>query len=122
MRRWVLFCALFVCVACAAPVTIDAQNTAYRVTMTFDERTLGFRSGVLTLTDTEGTVISDATVTLTAVMRQHGMMTPPLVLLSTPAGYTFEKLEINMVGEWQMLVRVAVNGQESVIELPLVFE
>ena len=122
MRRLLLFCALFVCVACAAPVTIDAQNSAYRVTMTVDERTLGFRSGVLTLTDTEGMVISDATVTLTAVMRQHGMMTPPLVLPSTPAGYIFEKLEINMVGEWQMLVRVAVNGQESVVELPLVFE
>jgi hypothetical protein len=122
VRRWVLFCVLFVCVSCAAPVTIDAQNTAYRVTMTFDQRTLGFRSGVLTVTDTQGTVISDATVTLTAVMRQHGMMTPPLALPSTPAGYTFEKLEINMVGEWQMLVRIVVNGQESVLELPIVFE
>ena len=122
MRYLQLFCVLFFFVACAAPATIDAQNSAYRVTMTVDDRTLGFRSGVLTLTDTEGTVISDAKVTLTAVMRQHGMMTPPLVLLSTPAGYTFEKLEINMVGEWQMLVRVAANGQESVLELPLVFE
>lgn len=122
MRRWVLFCALFVCVACAVPVTIDAQNTAFSVSMTFDERTLGFRSGVLTVTDTQGTVISNATVTLTAVMRQHGMMTPPMQLVRSPAGYTFEKLEINMMGEWQMLVRISANGQESVLEIPIVFE
>ena len=122
MRRWLLVCLLFVCSACTAPVSISAQNTAYRVTVTVDERTLGFRSGVLTVTDATGTTISDATVTLTAIMRQHGMMTPPIELTQTPAGYTFEKLEINMVGEWQLLVRIAVNGQESVLELPLVFE
>lgn len=122
MRRWLLVCLLFVCSACTAPVSISAQNTAYRVTVTVDERTLGFRSGVLTVTDATGTTISDATVTLTAIMRQHGMMTPPIELIQTPAGYTFEKLEINMVGEWQLLVRIAVNGQESVLELPLVFE
>lgn len=122
MRRILFVIVMLLCTACGNPRPFVAQTDDLRVVMTIDEQTLGFRSGIITITDANGKNIEDAQVTLTAVMKQHGMMNPPLTLAPDAAGYSFRDLEINMVGEWQMQVRIERQNLSTTIDLPIVFE
>ena len=90
--------------------------------VTIDERSLGFRTGMIQITDRRGVPIEDAKVTLTAVMKQHGMMNPPMTLTHHDSGYQFEKLEVNMVGEWQMRIRIIHATFNTTVEVPILFE
>ncbi|MFM2308172.1 MAG: hypothetical protein RLY87_292 [Chloroflexota bacterium] len=122
MRALLLLMLAFLSVACSSPQPYTAQNTDVRVVLHIDEQSLGFRSGTVEVTDLGGKSITDARVTLTAVMKQHGMINPPLTLNVGTNGYTYTDLEINMVGEWQMQVRVERSTLNTVIEIPIVFE
>lgn len=123
MQRIVLFlCALGLLTACASPPTARGELDGMVAQITLDEATLGFRSGTIVLTDTSGAPIAADAVTLTAVMRQHGMLLPPQTLTQTADGYAFSQLEINMAGEWQFLVRITQNGNAVTVEVPFVFE
>jgi len=122
MRRVMCLLCVLLVVACGAPVQVTAQNAAVHVVFSIDERTLGVRSGTVQITDTEGNRIDDAQVTLTAVMTQHGMMNPPLPLSTNGTSYAFTQLNVNMVGEWQMQLRIEGPNLSTTIDIPIVFE
>lgn len=122
MRRLFFLILIGVCVSCARPEPIRSQNDDVSVVVTIDERSLGFRTGMIQITDRRGVPIEDATVTLTAVMKQHGMMNPPMTLTHHDSGYQFEKLEVNMVGEWQMRIRIIHATFNTTVEVPILFE
>ena len=122
MRRLLILLLVCSCVACAGAAPIRAQNDDVAVVLAIDERTLGFRSGTLLITERSGAPIEDATVTVTAVMKQHGMINPPLQLSHSDAGYQFDRLEVNMVGEWQLQIRITRSTLRTTVDIPIVFE
>jgi hypothetical protein len=97
------------------------EQHGYRVTVTVDEAVLGFRSGEITVESTSGQRIETAEVTLTALMRQHGMLLPPQRLQIINGTYRYEQLEINMEGEWQYQLRINETGTTTLVEVPIVF-
>ena len=122
MRNLLVLCCFLMCIACAAPAPIRAQNSTLVALLTLDQRSLGKRSGTVLFSNADGTPVNDATVTVTAVMQQHGMILPPFALHKTPAGYQFDALQIDMAGEWQLQLRITRNGTETLLELPVVFQ
>lgn len=107
--------------ACTAPIT--AQSAHFKLGMSLEQVGLGKRPVILTVHDLNGVPISGATVTLLPVMRQHGMLAPPIATQSNEPGvYTFPEVNLDMSGEWQMQITIVHNTITDMVEIPVLIE
>jgi hypothetical protein len=111
---------LLLLVACAsAPIQVQSQH--FGITMVVSPDGVGMRPITVTLTDADKKPLNDATITVTAVMTQHGMLGVPLQLTSHPDGtYTSDALDLNMTGEWQLQLRIAQGNHTDTVTIPVV--
>lgn len=111
---------LCVLVACAnAPIKVQSQY--FEVMLVVSPIGIGTRPITVTLTSSKKALITDATVTLTAVMTQHGMLSVPLRLRAHPDGtYTSDALDLNMAGEWQLQLHIVQGDITDTITIPVV--
>lgn len=117
--RLVVF--LFVITACAAPIT--AQSAHFVVGMSLEQVGLGKRPVTITVRDRDGNPVDGATVTLLPVMRQHGMLAPPMTVQSNVTGTClFQEVNLDMSGEWQMQVTIVYESMTDMIEIPVMIE
>ena len=106
---------------CAAPIA--AQSAHYDVTMMLEQEGLGKRTVVIRLADLSGNPVDDAIITLLPVMRQHGMLAPPIMVKATTSGeYVFPDVNLDMSGEWQMQLTIVVGSTKDMIEIPVVIK
>jgi hypothetical protein len=119
---WVLLVsAMLLLTACAAPIT--AQSAHFRVGISLDQVGLGKRPVMITVHDLDGQPIDGATVTLLPVMRQHGMLAPPMAVQSNePGKYLFSEVNLDMSGEWQMQITIEHVTTTDLIEIPVMIE
>lgn len=115
---WLLFLVLLV--ACTNTSTY-LQSQHFGITMVVSPDGVGMRPITVTLTDANKKPLNDATITVTAVMTQHGMLGVPLQLTSHPDGtYTSDALDLNMTGEWQLQLRIAQGNHTDTVTIPVV--
>ena len=107
-------------VACtSAPIQVQSEHFA--ITVAVSPEGIGTRPITVTLTRSDKTPVPDATVMVTAVMTQHGMLGVPLTLTPHPDGtYTSEALDLNMAGEWQLQLRIAQGDTTDTVTIPVV--
>jgi hypothetical protein len=119
---WVLLVsALLLLTACTTPIT--AQSAHFKIGMSLEKVGLGKRPVTITVHDLDGTPIDGATVTLLPVMRQHGMLAPPVAVESNESGVClFPEMNLDMSGEWQMQVTIAHDSIIDMIEIPVLIE
>jgi hypothetical protein len=111
---------LLLLVACAsAPIQVQSQHFA--ITVAVSPEGIGTRPITVTLTRSDKTPVPDATVMVTAVMTQHGMLGVPLTLTPHADGtYTSDALDLNMAGEWQLQLRIAQGNHTDTVTIPVV--
>lgn|GEM_PF-2083268 len=122
-RLLLVMSMVFACVlgACGAPIT--AQSEHFRITMTLEQEGLGKRPVMVTLVDQSGNPVDNAIITLLPVMRQHGMLAPPLTVHASQSGeYLFPDVNLDMSGEWQMQITIVVGTTTDLIEIPVIIE
>lgn len=115
---WIVL--VFVLVACAsAPIRVQSQH--FEITLAVHANGIGTRPITVTLTSLDKKSIPDATVTVTAVMTQHGMLGVPLTLIAHPDGtYTSDALDLNMAGEWQLQLQIVQGDATDTLTIPVV--
>lgn len=119
--RLILIMCMVLLTACTAPIT--AQSAHFTVGMSLEQIGIGKRPVTITLRDRDGNPVDGATVTLLPVMRQHGMLAPPLAVQSNqPGTYLFPEVNLDMSGEWQMQVTIAHESVTDMIEIPVMIE
>ncbi len=111
---------LMVLVACvSAPIQVQSQH--FGITVAVSASGIGTRPITVTLTSIDKIPITDATVTVTTVMTQHGMLGVPLPLMAHPDGtYTSDALDLNMAGEWQLQLHIVQGTVNDTIAIPVV--
>ena len=111
---------LLLMVACAsAPIQVQSQHFA--ITVAVSPEGIGTRPITVTLTRSDKTPVPDATVMVTAVMTQHGMLGVPLTLTPHPDGtYTSASLDLNMAGEWQLQLQIVQGATTDTLTIPVV--
>jgi hypothetical protein len=115
---WLLFLVLLV--ACTNTSTY-LQSQHFGITMVVSPDGVGTRPITVTLTDADKKPLRDATITVTAVMTQHGMLGVPLRLTTHADGtYTSDALDLNMTGEWQLQLRIVQGNQTDTVTIPVV--
>jgi len=78
---------------------------------------------MVTLVDQSGNPVDNAIITLLPVMRQHGMLAPPLTVHASQSGeYLFPDVNLDMSGEWQMQITIVVGTTTDLIEIPVIIE
>lgn len=108
-------------VACTAPIT--AQSAHFKLAMSLEQVGLGKRPVTLMVHDLDGNPIRGATVTLLPVMRQHGMLAPPMTIKSAEPGvYLFPEVNLDMSGEWQMQITIEYESVTDMVEIPVMIE
>lgn len=118
---WLVLMLGLLLTACARPIT--AQSAHFKVGMTLELVGLGKRPVTITVHDLSGRPMSDATVTLFPVMRQHGMLAPPISSdASEPGVFLFPDVNLDMSGEWQMQLTIVAGSVTDMIEIPVVIE
>lgn len=123
VRFWglILMIGLLLLTACTAPITV--QSAHFTVGMSLEQVGLGKRPVTITVRDSEGNPVEGATVTLLPVMRQHGMLAPPIAVQSNqPGTYLFSEVNLDMSGEWQMQVTIVYESVTDMIEIPVMIE
>lgn len=123
VRRIHLVIVLFgiILSGCTAPIT--AQSAHFKVGMSLEQNGIGKRPVTITVHDASGNPVSGATVTLLPVMRQHGMLAPPIAVDSQDPGvYIFPEVNLDMGGEWQMQVTIVHDAVTDMIEIPVLIE
>jgi hypothetical protein len=91
--------------------------------MSLEQVGIGKRPVTITVRDSNGNPVDGATVTLLPVMRQHGMLAPPLTVQSRePGTYIFPEVNLDMSGEWQMQVTIEHESVIDMIEIPVMIE
>jgi hypothetical protein len=107
--------------ACASP--IEARSAHYNIGLSLELVGLGKRPITLTLHDKQGLPVTGATVTLLPIMRQHGMLAPPVTFVEQSAGvYVVSEVNLDMSGEWQMQVTVVLDAVTDMVEIPVMVE
>lgn len=116
----VLWSLLVLLVACAStPITARSQH--FGIMVAVSPSGIGIRPITINLTGSDKKPINDATVTVFAVMKQHGMLAVPLIL--TPGGegtYTSDVLDLNMAGEWQLQLHIVHGNVNDTLTIPVV--
>ena len=122
-RRMALIFVLFSIMmsACTSPIT--AQSPHFTLVMSLEQVGIGKRPITIKINDLEGNPIRDATVTLLPVMRQHGMLAPPMAVQAQEPGiYIFPDVNLDMSGEWQIQVTIVHDAVTDMIEIPVMIE
>ncbi|NBU63457.1 MAG: hypothetical protein EBS29_02975 [Chloroflexia bacterium] len=115
---WLFFVLLLV--ACTNPST-SLQSQHFGITVAVSPNGIGTRPITVSLTDSDKKPLRDATLTVTAVMTQHGMMGVPLTLTNHADGtYTSDALDLNMVGEWQLQLQIVQGNLTDTVTIPVV--
>jgi hypothetical protein len=107
--------------ACSSPIV--ARSAHYNIGLSLELVGLCKRPITLTLHDKQGLPVTGATVTLLPIMRQHGMLAPPVTLVEQSAGvYVVSEVNLEMSGEWQMQVTVVLDAVTDMVEIPVMIE
>jgi hypothetical protein len=116
-----LMISVLLLTACIAPIT--AQSAHFTVGMSLEQVGIGKRPVTITVRDNDGNPVDGATVSLLPVMRQHGMLAPPIAVQSSTQGaYLFPEVNLDMSGEWQMQVTIEHESITDMIEIPVMIE
>ncbi len=111
---------LVVLVACSN-AAIHLQSQHFGITVVVSPDGVGTRPITVTLTDADKKPLNDATITVTAVMTQHGMLSVPLPLTTHADGrYTSDALDLNMTGEWQLQLQIVQGNRTDTVTIPVV--
>lgn len=122
MRVVLAVCLLVCCVSCSV-AGFTARSTQYNITVQLDTVGIGKRPLTVMLQDRTDNPITDATITVTPLMPQHGMLGIPTQLQAgDPGVYTVAELELSMSGEWQLQFDIVRAGTREQIMLPVVIE
>jgi hypothetical protein len=84
---------------------------------------IGSRPLTITLTDLQHKPVTDATIVVTPIMQQHGMLGIPMTLQAAANGvYTLAEFELSMTGEWQLQFDITHAGQRDTITVPVIIQ
>ncbi|MFM7678501.1 MAG: FixH family protein [Roseiflexaceae bacterium] len=122
MRLFLSVLLLICCISCSV-AGYSARSAQYSITVQLDTVGIGTRPLTVTLTDLQRKPVTDATVVVTPIMQQHGMLGIPMPLQVTDDGvYTLSELELTMTGEWQLQFDITRAGQHDIITLPVIIQ
>lgn len=118
--RWIaLLVGALLLVGCTMG-QFSARSSRYQLQVQLDTNGIGKRPLTLTLRDAQNQPVSDAVVTVSPVMPQHGMLAVPLTMQPSAAGtYQIAALDLTMTGEWQLQFVIAHNGAQDEVMLPV---
>jgi len=118
--RWFICVLMAVLLVGCSVAGFSVQSSQYRIQVTLDTAGIGKRTLTLTLTDLQNNPVSDATVMVTPIMPQHGMLGVPQAMRATGNGvYQLDALDLTMTGEWQLQYEIKRNGQRDTLTLPI---
>jgi len=121
MQKIVVWFGLLVLLVACASAPINAQSQHFGITVAVNTNGIGIRPVTITLTSTDKKPIGDATITVFAVMNQHGMLGVPLTLTPHADGtYTSDALDLNMAGEWQLQLHIVQGSVNDTMTIPVV--
>lgn len=121
--RVVLAIYLLVCCVSCSVAGFTARSAQYAITVQLDTVGIGKRPLTVTLHDRTDQPITDATITVTPLMPQHGMLGIPTQLQASGQGvYTVAELELSMSGEWQLQFDIERAGTSEQIMVPVAIE
>jgi len=121
MKRVGMWLVLLVVLVACTNASTYLQSQHFGITVVVSPDGVGTRPITVTLTDADKKPLNDATITVTAVMTQHGMLGVPLLLTIHPDGrYTSDALDLNMAGEWQLQLRIAQGNRTDIVTIPVV--
>ena len=122
MRLFLGVSLLICCVSCSV-AGHTARSAQYSITVQLDTVGIGTRPLTVNLNDMQNTAVTDATIVVTPIMQQHGMLGIPMPLQVTDDGvYTLAELELSMTGEWQLQFDITRAGQRDTITVPVVIQ
>jgi len=109
----ILFASLSACGG--SGITQTSKTAHYTVQLALDGTGFGRRTATITITDTSGQPVIANEVVLTPVMESMGMAAPESIAQPTdPGDYQAQGEFFSMIGEWQLDVRVNVDGNEEI--------
>jgi YtkA-like len=121
MKKIVVWFGMLLLIVACASAPISVQSKHFGITVVVSASGIGTRPITVTLTGADKKTINDATITVTAVMNQHGMLSVPLTLTAHPDGtYTSDALDLNMAGEWQLQLHIVQSSVNDTIIIPVV--
>lgn len=117
MRRYVIVALLALAAlltACGGDGAQTARAGSYTVTLRMDEAAVGQRTAVIEVKDAQGQPAAVDSVVVAPVMRDMGMASPEIAAAPDgPGRYTAGAIEITMVGQWELDVRISAGGAEE---------
>ncbi len=122
MRWFTVFVIAAFLVGCSA-AGFSAKGTHFGIRVDVETTGVGKRPLSITINDLQGNPIGDATVMVTPIMPEHGMLGIPQTLIATEKGvYKLAELDLMMSGEWQLQVDIQQNGQRDTLTLPITIQ
>jgi hypothetical protein len=114
----VLALVLMGCGASSSTQTVQTEH--YQVQLTLDGTGFGERTATIEVRDRAGEPVVADQVVIAPVMRQMGMASPEVTAQPVAPGRYQAKGEFfSMTGEWQIDVRIQVNGNEELATFEL---
>jgi len=121
MKRVGMWLVLLVVLVACTNASTYLQSQHFGITVAVSPDGIGTRPITVTLTDSGKKPLNDATITVTAVMTQHGMLGVPLQLTPhTDGTYTSDALDLNMAGEWQLQLQIVQGNRTDTVTIPVV--
>lgn len=118
--RWFSIVLIALMLVGCSVAGFSAQSAQYRIQLTMDTNGVGKRRLTLSIADLQGSPVSDATVTVTPIMPQHGMLGIPQTFTASGNGvYQLAECDLTMTGEWQLQFEIQRNGQHDTLTLPI---
>lgn len=118
--RWMMMLVVAVMLLGCAQAPFAARSSHFQLQVQIDTNGIGKRPLTLTLSDAQNNPVSDAQITVSPVMPQHGMLAVPLAMQHTNAGvYQIDALDLTMTGEWQLQFVILRNGERDELMLPV---
>ena len=122
MRLFLGVLLLICCVSCSM-AAYTVRSAQYSISVQLDTVGVGTRPLTVTLKDLQDQPVTNATIVVTPIMQQHGMLGIPQLLKVTDNGvYTLTEFELSMTGEWQLQFDITRAGQRDTITLPVVIQ
>ena len=118
--RWLMVVLIALVLTGCGVAGFSVQSAQYRIQLTMDTNGIGKRPLTLSIADLQNNPVSDATVTVTPIMPQHGMLGIPQQLTASGNGvYQLAECDLTMTGEWQLQFEIQRNGQRDTLTLPI---